>query len=133
MVAKQYIHSVGSSQTMSGDYSQHGVQSCVWAADSEAGAIKHLINATRHHIAIGNLNHIIHIFKFKSGSYQRALFRKQRQGYYCTSMGYKNAGSHIVPLFIDDNNKVDYEIKDISEYFKKKVALSHSLSMTITK
>ena len=50
------------SKIISASCSQHGVQSCVWAADSVTGAINHLVNATRHHDNIKELGYNIHIF-----------------------------------------------------------------------
>ena len=107
------------SDVISGNYSKHGVQSCVWAAGSVADAINHLVNAKRHHADIKKLDYNIHIFQVKSGSSQRAFFRKKKYGY-STSKGYKGAGGHNIKLFINDNHKVGYEIINIMKYFDKK-------------
>ena len=103
---------------ISGNYSKHGVQSCVWAAGSIADAINHLVNAKRHHADIAKLDYNIHIFQVNSGSSQRASFRPKKYGY-STSKGYNGAGGHDVKLFIDDNNKVDHFKINIKEYFDK--------------
>ena len=98
---------------------QHGKQKGVWAADSLAGAINHMVKSPRHRKNIENLNYNIHIFVFKSGTYQRALFKKASRGGYSTSLGYKGAGGKDIQLYENDNNQVDHIIINVEEHFKK--------------
>ncbi len=109
-----------SSGKMTGEFSQHGVQSCVWASDSIEEAIRHLLSAPRHKDEIIAANYDVHMFQIQDGTAQRALFHKMSRGGYSTSLGYKGAGGLVVPLEMDNNHTVAYEVMNIERFFKLK-------------
>ena len=95
--------------------SLHGTSKAVWAAGTFAGALGHALTAKRHHEGYRACGYWAYCFTIHSGSQQRHLFRKRKQGY-CTSSTYDGLSGQDVEV---DCEKVTCERFNLLEYFKK--------------